>query len=80
MEFSKTYALVPESDLSRHVPTKKQLSEFDKEMQKILNSDLHDFEKVQLYCELLLRKVNLMDFNQHWTEMRDLNAHNLIRG
>ena len=66
MEYSKKYALIPESELSKHVPTKKQLSEFDKEMQKILNSDLQDFEKVQLYYELLKKKINLQDFNQPW--------------
>lgn len=66
MEYSKTYALIPESELSKHVPSKKQLSEFDKEMQKILNSDLQDFEKVLLYYELLKRKMNLHNFNQPW--------------
>lgn len=63
MEFSKKFVLVPESDFSKHTPSKKQLSEFDKEMQKVLNSDLQDFEKLQLYYDLLKRKMNLQDFN-----------------
>lgn len=63
MEFSKKFVLVPERDFSKHTPSQKQLSEFDKEMQKILNSDLQDFEKLQLYYDLLKRKMNLQDFN-----------------
>lgn len=63
MEFSKKFVLVPESDYSKHTPSQKQLSEFDKEMQKILNSNLQDFEKLQLYYDLLKRKMNLEDFN-----------------
>lgn len=63
MEFSKKFVLVPESDFSKHTPSQKQLSEFDKEMQKILNSKLQDFEKLQLYYDLLKRKMNLEDFN-----------------
>lgn len=66
MEFSKKFVLVPESDFSKHTPSKKQLSEFDKEMQKILNSDLQDFEKLPLYYDLLKRKMNLQDFNPPW--------------
>lgn len=65
MEFSK-YALIPEETLSKHIPTKKHLSDFDREMEKILNSNLQDFEKVQLYYELLKRKTNLQEFNQPW--------------
>lgn len=46
MEFATKYALVPEEDLSRHVPTKKQMTEFDVAMSKILNSSLPDHEKI----------------------------------
>lgn len=66
MEFATKYALVPEEDLSRHVPTKKQMSEFDVAMSKILNSTLPDHEKVHQYYELLQRKMNLQEFNTPW--------------
>lgn len=64
MELSKKFALVPESELLKHAPTKQHLSDLDKEMMKILNSHLSDFEKIQLYHELLKRKMNLQEFNQ----------------
>lgn len=66
MEFATKYALVPEDDLSRHVPTKKQMTEFDVDMSKILNSSLPDHEKVQQYYELLKRKMKLQEFNIPW--------------
>lgn len=66
MEHAKKYALVAEEDLSRHVPTKKQMTEFDVAMSKILNSSLPDHEKVQQYYELLKRKMDLQEFNTPW--------------
>lgn len=63
MEYAKKYALVPEESLSRHTPTPKQMSEFDKEMSHILNSTLNDYEKVQQYYMLLQKKLNLENFN-----------------
>lgn len=66
MELATKYALMPEDDLSRHVPTKKQMTEFDVAMSKILNSSLPDHEKVQQYYELLKRKMKLQEFNIPW--------------
>lgn len=66
MELAKKYALVPEENLSKHVPTKQQMSEFDTAMSKILNSTLPDHEKVIQYFELLKRKMNLQEFNTPW--------------
>lgn len=67
MEFAKKYALIPEDSLSKHVPTKTQISEFDKQMLKILNSSLKDYEKVQRYHELLQKKLNMESYNLPWT-------------
>lgn len=67
MELATKYALIPEEDLTRHVPTKKQMTELDVAMSKILNSSLLDHEKVQRYYELLKRKLNLQEFNVPWT-------------
>lgn len=44
MEFSKKIPLISESDLSTYVPSEKQLSDFDKKLQKIFNSDLQDLQ------------------------------------
>lgn len=66
MEHAKKYALVPEENLSKHVPTKQQMSEFDTAMSKILNSTLPDHEKVIQYFELLKRKMDLQEFNTPW--------------
>lgn len=63
MEYAKKYALVPEESLSRHTPTPKQMSQFDKEMSHILSSSLNDHEKVQKYYMLLQKKLNLENFN-----------------
>lgn len=66
MEHAEKYALVPEESLSKHVPTKRQMSEFDTAMSKILNSTIPDHEKVMQYFELLKRKMNLQEFNMPW--------------
>lgn len=64
MEHAKKFALVPADTLSKHVPSKKQMSDFDLSMSKILNSTLPDYEKVQQYFELLKRKIDLQEFNR----------------
>lgn len=66
MEYANKFALIPEETLSKHVPSKKQMTEFDVAMSKILNSSLPDHEKVQQYYELLKRKMNLQEFNMPW--------------
>lgn len=66
MEFAAKYALVPEEEFTKHVPTKKQMSELDVAMSKILNSSLPDHQKVQQYYELLKRKMDLQEFNTPW--------------
>lgn len=71
MEHAKKYALIPENDLNKHVPTKRDLSDFDKDMQKILSSNLNDFEKVKLYYELLKRKANLLEFNHPYLSVNN---------
>lgn len=63
MEHAKKFALIPEEALSRHVLSKKQMSEFDTAMSKILNSTLPDHEKVRQYYEILKRKMDLQEFN-----------------
>lgn len=66
MEHAEKYALIPEELLSKHVPSAKQMSEFDLAMSKILNSSLADHEKVRQYYELLKRKMDLQEFNMPW--------------
>lgn len=67
MDFAKKFALVPEDSLSKHVPTQQHMSDFDKQMSKILNSTLNEYEKVQRYYGLLQRKMNLENFNTPMT-------------
>ena len=66
MEFATKYALIPEDDFSKHVPSKQQMTDFDIAMSKILNSSLPDHEKIQRYYELLKRKMDLQEFNIPW--------------
>lgn len=66
METAEKFALIPEEMLSKHTPTEKEISDFDRAMLKILNSSLPDHEKVRQYYELLKRKINLQDFNPPW--------------
>ena len=66
MEYATKYALVPEEDFTKHVPTKKHMTEFDLAMSKILNSSLPDHEKVRQYYELLKRKMDLQEYNVPW--------------
>ena len=63
MEHAKKYALIPEESLSKHVPTQKHMTAFDKEMARILNSSLGEDEKVKLYYELLQKKLKMNFFN-----------------
>ena len=63
MEAAEKFALIPEEMLSKHIPTKKEISDFDHAMLNILNSSLPDHEKVHQYYELLKRKMNMQDFN-----------------
>lgn len=63
MEFAKKYVLVPEETVSKHMPSKEHMSTLDKEMQKILSSNLSEDEKVKLYYELLQKKLKVMDYN-----------------
>lgn len=62
MEYNK-FALIPESELSKHVPSKQELNSFDESMLQILNSPLPEHLKVRYYYELLQRKMNLQEFN-----------------
>ena len=66
MEFAIKYALIPEDDFSKHIPSKQQMIDFDIAMSKILNSSLTDHEKIQRYYELLKRKMDLQEFNIPW--------------
>lgn len=69
MEHAKKFALVPHESVSKHIPNEKQLTEFDREMAKILNSKLTEYEKVQKYYELLQKKMKMENSNLPWTEM-----------
>lgn len=69
MEFAKKFVLVPEG--SKHVPTQKQMSNFDREMLKVLNSTLSDYDKVQKYYELLQNKMKMEDNNTPWKTSKD---------
>lgn len=73
MEFSKKFVLVPEG--SKHVPSDRQISDFDKEMLKVLNSTLNDYEKVRKYYELLQNKMKMEEHNTPWvtTQLDDLS-------
>lgn len=80
MEFTKKYALIPEDSLSKHVPTQKQMTEFDKQMEKILNSSLEDSEKIQRYYELLNRKMNTEKFNLPWLTTKEDTKKEELKG
>lgn len=68
MEFAKKFTLIPEETLPKHTASPQQLSEFDKEMSKILNNrQLSEDEKVKLYYQILQQKLNLKEYNSTWT-------------
>lgn len=77
MEFRK-FVLLPENELNRHVPTKSHLSDFDKGMQKILHSHLSDSEKVKLYYDLLMKKTNLIEFNQPYLPIKNDEQEEIV--
>lgn len=66
MEHARKFVLLPEEQVSRHIPSKTQMSEFDKEMHKVLQSNLSDYEKVLQYYTLLQKKQNIENFNLPW--------------
>ncbi|GFV79935.1 uncharacterized protein TNCV_1217031 [Trichonephila clavipes] len=57
------YSRCREDKLIKNTPSHQQVTEFDHQMSKILNSKLPDYENVHLYYELLKRKMNLQDYN-----------------
>ncbi|GFU00302.1 uncharacterized protein NPIL_231861 [Nephila pilipes] len=63
MQHAKKFVLIPEDQLIKNTPSQQQMTEFDHQMSKILNSKLPDYEKMQRYYELLRRKMNLQDYN-----------------
>ncbi|GBO15846.1 hypothetical protein AVEN_190852-1 [Araneus ventricosus] len=65
MEYTKKkYILVPNDEISRHVPTEDTLSELDREMSVILkNRRVLDDEKVKLYVQVLQKRLNIQDHN-----------------
>lgn len=64
MQSFKKYALVPEENISKHVPSLEHMSELDREMQVILqNKTLTDYEKVRRYYEVLQKKFSLEKHN-----------------
>ncbi|GFT06225.1 uncharacterized protein TNCV_800431 [Trichonephila clavipes] len=63
MQHAKKFVLIPEDQLIKNTPSHQQVTEFDHQMSKILNSKLPDYEKIHLYYELLKRKMNLQDYN-----------------
>lgn len=64
-----------EEGLSRHVPTKKKITEFDVAMSKIVNSSLADHQKDQQHYELLKRKMKFQEFNIPWTVIQPDDEH-----
>jgi len=67
----KKFTLVPEELVIKHTVSNKRLSELDKLMIKILNSDLPDHEKLIRYHEVLQTSLNLQEFNQPFKEKQD---------
>ncbi|GBN86402.1 hypothetical protein AVEN_109086-1 [Araneus ventricosus] len=64
MEYAKKFILVPNDQISKHVPTEETLSELDREMSAILkNKRISDDEKVKLYMQVLQKRLNILDHN-----------------
>lgn len=66
MDFTKKFALVPADNLHKHIPSKEQLNDFDKEMHQILYSKKPEDEKIKLYYDLLRKKINIEENNTPW--------------
>ncbi|GBM14173.1 hypothetical protein AVEN_60991-1 [Araneus ventricosus] len=64
MEYAKKFILVPNDQISKHVPTEETLSELDREMSAILkNKGISDDEKIKLYMQVLQKRLNILDHN-----------------
>ncbi|GBO37329.1 hypothetical protein AVEN_144341-1 [Araneus ventricosus] len=64
MEYAKKFILVPNDQISKHVPTEETLSELDREMSAMLkNKKISDDEKVKLYMQVLQKRLNILDHN-----------------
>lgn len=74
MEYAKKFQLIPENQFSRHTPSVEQMSALDKEMYKILTSVRPDDEKVKHYYELLLKKLNMQEFNPAVLQVEHVNS------
>lgn len=64
MTQDKKLTFIPEELTIKHTVSNKRLSELDKLMVEILNSDLHDQEKLTRYHRVLQTSLNLQEFNQ----------------
>ena len=69
----KKFALIPEELVVKHTVSNKRLSELDRTMMSILNSNLPDHEKLVRYHEVLQKSLNLQQFNTPNHEKRDLS-------
>ena len=67
------FALIPEELVAKHTVSSKRLSELDKIMISILNSNLPDHEKLIRYHEVLQKSLNLQEFNTPTYEKKDLS-------
>ena len=64
MQSFKKFDLVPENNISKHLPSLDHMTEFDREMQNILkNKGLSDYEKVQRYYGVLQKKFSMENYN-----------------
>jgi len=64
----KKFSLIPEEFVIKHTVSNKRLTELDKLMIKILNSNLPDHEKLARYHEVLQTSLNLQEFNHPMKE------------
>ena len=67
----KKFTLVPEELVIKHTVSNKRLSELDKLMIKILNSDIPDQEKLTRYHEVLQTSLNLQEFNRPIVKIKE---------
>lgn len=67
----KKFALIPEELVVKHTVSNKRLSELDRTMMDILNSNLPDHEKLMRYHEVLQKSLNLQQFNTPMHEKKD---------
>ncbi|GBN40175.1 hypothetical protein AVEN_259950-1 [Araneus ventricosus] len=62
MEHTKKYILVPNDEISKHVPTEYTFSELDREMRAILkNRRVLDDKRVKLCMQVLQKRLNIQD-------------------